>query len=170
VSKECCPKIVFLDLDGTVWSSLDISAQKPPFRKVSENKIVDFEGLPIELNFGVKEFLIWARRNRLKVYSLSWNIPEIAIEALKAFEIFEMFDGHFIEYHPYKGMLMKKALNNLGLDVKPCQIVYVDDRDMHLENVRKEVGNVVFIQIGVDVKHFLELKSVLKNLLRDKCV
>lgn len=162
---KCKPKVVFLDLDGTIWSSHDISAQTPPFKPLGGEEIVDYEGNIVKLKPGVREFLIWARKADIKVYSLSWNIPEIAYNALKAFGIYGMFKGHCIEYHPYKGRMMKNAVEKFKLNVKPCQIVYVDDRRIHLDNVRKEVGDVVFIQMNVDIKDFYELRSVLENML-----
>ncbi len=163
---KCKPKAVFLDLDGTLWSSYDISSQKPPFKRVGHLKIVDSEGSVVKLKQGVIEFLKWARNAGLKVFSLSWNIPEIAYAALKEFEIHGLFDGHCIEFHPYKGKMMKKAIEKYKLNIKPCEIVYVDDRRIHLHDVFEEVGKVVFIQMNVDVKDFYELKSIIEEMMR----
>ncbi len=162
---KCSPKVVFLDLDGTVWSSHDISLHKPPFKRVSDFEIIDSEGSLVKLKPGVIEFLKWAKSVGLKVYSLSWNIPEIAYEALKAFGIYELFDGHCIEFHPHKGKMMKKAFEKYKLTVEPCEIVYVDDRKTHLNEVLKEIGDVVFIQMNVDVKDFYDLKHILEKML-----
>jgi len=164
---KCSPKVIYLDLDGTVWSSRDISSQTPPFKKIGDFEIVDSNGLVVRLKPGVLEFLKWAKNTGLKVYSLSWNIPEIAYAALKAFGIYGLFDGHCIEFHSHKGKMMKKAFEKYKLDVKPCEIVYVDDRRIHLNEVLREIGDVVFIQMNVDVKDFYDLKHVLEKMLRE---
>jgi len=164
---KCSPKIVFLDLDGTVWSSHDISSQTPPFKRIGSFEIIDSEGLVVRLKPGVIEFLKWAKNVGLKVYSLSWNIPEIACEALEAFGIHELFDGHCIEFHPHKGKMMREAIEKCRLNVKPCEIVYVDDRRIHLDEIFREVGKIIFIQMNIDVKDFYDLKRILERMLRE---
>ena len=46
---------------------------------------------------------------------------------------------------------MKRALKEisrrLGVEVSPCEVVYVDDRDIHLEEIRRLVGDIIFIKM-----------------------
>ncbi len=168
---HCCPKVVFLDLDGTIWSSLDISSSIPPYTKLSDNAIKDSRGEVIVLRKGFRDFIKWLRNSlrHVRVYTLSWNIPWKALEALKAFGIVDLFDGHCIEYHPHKELMMKKALVNEGLRIRPCEILYIDDRTIHLSNIRELIGDVAFIHMGYDVKDFIELRKLLESVVTKLC-
>lgn len=167
---KCAPKIIFLDLDGTLWDSLDISQLKPPFKKVNSNTIVDSKGRYVRLFNGVKNFLSWLKAEGLKVVALSWNIYEIALEALKTFNILKFFDKLYIEYHPRKDLLMKRALkefsSELGMEIKPCHVIYIDDRDIHINDITSNVGDVFFIKMWDHVKDYNELKELIKSKLR----
>ncbi len=156
-------KVVFLDLDGTVWDHSDISSLIPPFRVVDDDVIKDRAGVEVRLRVGVREFLRFVRDLGLVVAALSWNDPEIALEALKAFKLVNYFDRLYIEPHPHKGLVMLKAIKELG--VEPEEVIYVDDRDIHLGEVRELVGNVKFIQFGKDVSGFKELKELIAGLV-----
>ncbi len=158
-------KVVFLDLDGTVWNHSDISSLIPPFRVVNDDVIKDRAGVEVRLREGVREFLRFARELGLVVAALSWNDPEIALEALKAFKLVNHFDRLYIEPHPHKGLVMLRAIKELG--VEPEEVIYVDDRDIHLSEVRELVGNVKFVQFGKDVKGFEELRGLLKDLIKN---
>ena len=170
----CCPRILFIDLDGTVWNCLDISLLTPPFTRINENEIIDSSGVIVKLFPKVRDFLKWAKNAGLYVASLSWNIREIAVEALKAFNIYELFDNHYIEFHPHKGIVMKKAINEIKTiiryEVKPCNIVYIDDRTIHLDEVKREVGNVVFIHMWKNFKDYDEVRRFLEKLIQEECM
>lgn len=170
---NCCPRALFMDLDGTVWSHLNISALDPPFTRISVDEISDATGVRVKLMDGVVEFLEWVRARGMVVASLSWNLEEVALAAIDAFGIGHLFDYHFIEYHPHKGVVMKKALERiearLGEKVEACQIVYIDDRDIHVNEVRRLVGDVVFIHMWKTLRSYGEVKSFIKKLLRERC-
>ncbi len=159
-----CPKAVMLDLDGVVWDHKDISSLIPPFKVVKDGVISDRAGVEVRLREGVKEFLSWAREQGLIVVTVSWNDPEVATEAIKSFGLQEYFMRNYIEPHPHKGVLIMRAVKELGLE--PEEVVYVDDRDIHLREVRELVGNVTFIKFGKGVKDFNELIKVLREMLR----
>ena len=164
----CKPKVIFLDLDGTVWDTLDVSSYRPPFRPVNDDVIVDSLGREVRLHEGVREFLSTVRKAGILVYALSWNVHEIAYDALRAFNLTNYFDGLYIEPHPEKDVMMSKALRHLrslGIDVKPCEIVYVDDRDIHIDQIRRAIGDVYFIRMWVDVKSFKELTNLILDML-----
>ncbi len=166
------PWVLFLDLDGTLWDHLDISSLKPPFRRVSEDSIVDSQGVPVRLYRDVVEVARWARRSGGFVVALSWNIPEVAVEALKAFNILDLFDYLGIEDHPDKGLVASKILGDLesrGYKVKPCRVVYVDDREIHVRGVRGRVGDITFIRAWVDFRNGEELRNRIAEALQRKC-
>ncbi len=166
---DCCPRLIFLDLDGTVWSSKDISTLVSPFRVVGD-ELVDSKGVRVRLYSGVREFLCSMGSNGLPVYSLSWNHMDKALEALRAFGIDSLFAGHYIEPHPRKGMVMARALKENGhAGLKPCEIVYIDDRDIHLNDVRTRVGEVFFIQLWKDIDSYSELTELILSRRRVFC-
>ncbi len=156
--------MLFLDLDGTVWDHPNISSLEPPFTRVSDNTIVDSTGIAVHLHQNVRRFLSEIRELGIKVIALSWNVYEIAYQALQAFDLVKYFDALYIEPHPHKGYLMAKALQELNLDVKPCEVLYIDDRDIHIDEIKAIVGNVVFIQAWKHFKSFNELLNLVKKL------
>jgi magnesium-dependent phosphatase-1 len=166
------PWVLFLDLDGTLWDHLNISSLKPPFRRVSEDSIVDSQGVPVRLYRDVVEVARWARRSGGFVVALSWNIPEVAVEALKAFNILDLFNYLGIEDHPDKGLVASKILRDLesrGYKVKPCRVVYVDDREIHVRGMRGRVGDITFIRAWVDFRNGEELRNRIAEALQRKC-
>ncbi len=163
--------ILFLDLDGTVWNHLDITATTPPYRKTGRNTIMDSNGEEIVLFEGVREFLEWARERGALVVSLSWNNPSKAVAALKEISLSALFDYHAIAPHPDKGVEAAKALRRIHEEMKcrPCLILYIDDRDIHVESVKKHVPGVAFLQAWKDFKSYSELRSIVEQLLARKC-
>ncbi len=146
-------KLVALDLDGTLWDCEDISLLIPPFRRVRE---------------GIEDFLKWCVAKGLILATLSWNDPRKALEALKALGLLRYFRYHAVEYHPRKHEMLLKLLRRLrdeGINVRPEEVVYVDDRDIHVDYMFKYVGPVKFLHFGVDVRDFHELRKVLEELL-----
>jgi len=161
------PVVLFIDLDGTVWNHLDVSALTPPFRRVSADVIEDSSGIKVRLHSGVREFLAGARNLGFIIASLSWNNPVKALEVLKAFGLSHYFDAHYIEPHPRKGELMAYALMDLservGVKLGPENVVYIDDRDIHVGEVREKVGNVLFLQAWRDFRDFKEALNIIKR-------
>ena len=169
----CCPRVLFIDLDGTIWDCLDLSLLTPPFTKINEDEIADSTGVVVKLFPKVRDFLKWAKDTGVYVASLSWNVREIAIEALKAFGIHELFNNHYIEFHPHKGIVMKKAINEIKAiirqEIRSCNIVYIDDRTIHLDEVRREVGDVIFIHMWRKYKDYDEVRMFLEKLIQEEC-
>jgi len=168
MNSDCCPKVVFIDLDGTLWKHRDVSITTPPYTKISDDAVVDANGVLIELFNGATDFLKELKNLGLKVFSLSWNNRDIAIQLLNVFGLSTFFDGHYIEQHPFKDRLMLRALKDLeaaGLTVKPCEIVYIDDRTIHLKRIYTYVGNVKFIHMWIRYKSFREVLAEISNLM-----
>ena len=143
-------KVVIFDLDGTIWNHGDISALSPPFKKVSDDIIEDSRGNLVKLYPYVKETLSELKSMDLVLAIASWNKEEIALSTLKAFNLINFFDYYCIEYHSRKEKMIKKLLNRINRErtrVYPIQIIYIDDRDIHLSNIIREVGEIYFIHM-----------------------
>lgn len=169
----CRPRALFIDLDLTLWNHSNLSLTNPPYTRVGVNAIVDSRGERIELNYGAREFLEWAREAGLMLFTLSWNEPAKAVKALKALGVDALFNGIYVEPHHRKDLVMLKALKDLeekGISLKPCEIIYVDDREIHGEQVKNSVGDVVFVLMWKDVKDFIELRKFVNELLNAQCI
>jgi len=161
-------KLVALDLDGTLWDCEDISLLTPPFRRVREGVIADSEGREVRVREGAEDFLKWCVAKGLILVTLSWNDPRKALDALGALGLLKYFHRHAVEYHPRKHEMLLKLLKRLqdeGIDVRPEEVVYVDDRDIHVDDVVKHVGPVKFLHFGKDVRNFRELRKLLEGLM-----
>jgi magnesium-dependent phosphatase-1 len=144
------PFILFLDLDGTLWTHKDVSSMKPPFQQIDNMTVTDSSGQTLRVYSEMLELIDWAKSIGAIVSSLSWNIPDKAVEVLKLLGLYDLFDYHAIEPHPNKNEYMKKVLHlvarEYGRTFKPCEIVYIDDRTIHLEDILRSIGKIVFIQ------------------------
>ncbi|MEZ0318490.1 MAG: magnesium-dependent phosphatase-1 [Pyrobaculum sp.] len=158
--------LVALDLDGTVWDHEDISSLYPPFRRISQLQIADSKGVVVTLRKHVRDFLIWARGGHI-LSTLSWNDFDVAYQALKAFEIDHYFHYLVIEPHPRKDKMLWRLLRRIkeekGIEVRPSDILYIDDRDIHIGQIRENLGPVRFLQFGKDVSCFTEVIEYLKS-------
>ena len=154
---------MILDLDGTLWDHPDISSLSLPFEKVDDRTLADSRGVRVHLFEGVREFLQHCRALGLKLAVASWNVYEKAYEALRVFDIDRFFDVLTIEPYPRKELMIEKILSYLGLDIE--DVLYIDDRPIHLEGIRARLGGVAFLQAWKDFKDFYELSRILNDIL-----
>jgi len=166
-----CPKVVFIDLDGTIWDCFDISSLTPPFQRVNKDVIVDKFGTKVSLYPGARDFLKWLKEKSFIVAVLSWNMFSIAYSAMKKLSLVRYFDLLYIEHHPHKGYMIMRALREIeekfGIKVSPYEIVYIDDREIHLSEIKKLIGNVIFIKMWEDSITFSEVKNKIELMLKD---
>lgn len=159
--------LVAVDLDGTVWDHKDISSLYPPFRRISTHVIVDKNGEAVNLRPRVEDFLKWARQEGFILSTLSWNDYDVAYQALRAFELDRYFHYIVVEPHPRKDKMLYRLLQQIkrerGVEIRPQDVVYIDDRDIHLREILENVGPVKFIHFGKDVKCFSEIPPLLSN-------
>ncbi|MET1160056.1 MAG: magnesium-dependent phosphatase-1 [Thermoprotei archaeon] len=154
-------KLVFIDLDLTIWDHWDASRLKPPFRRVSRDCIVDSTGESLCLYPCVREFLGELRKRGILVSSLSWNNPVIVLEILKVLSLNRYFDFHGIEYTPEKHLVARKVLEEVSARtnevIKPCEIVLIDDNEKHYQQLLHSIGEIKYIKPGKDYSSLCEL-------------
>ncbi|MGC8565662.1 MAG: magnesium-dependent phosphatase-1 [Thermoplasmata archaeon] len=156
--------LLAMDLDGTVWDHLDISSVQPPYIRIDEGIIENTKGIKIKVYKEAIDFIKWSKNNGAIVTSLSWNITKYAMEALKVLGIENLFDYHLIEYHPEKYKLLLKLLKELenkGIKILPKNIVYIDDRDIHINDIKKYIGDIIFIWMWKNTKNYDDVKKII---------
>ena len=162
--------ILAMDLDGTLWNHLNISGVSPPYMRVDDASIKNNDNVIITLYKSALDFMKWAKSNGAIITSLSWNRTDYVNEALSKFGITELFDYHSTDYTPDKDQRLLKLIEKLklsGIDITPDRIVYVDDRDIHMEAIRKNIGDIIFINIWKDIKNYDEAKKIVEdNILK----
>lgn len=69
-----------------------------------------------------------------------------------------------VEAHPHKDRTIGATLQELtrdGVALRPDEVVFVDDKPMHLTQVRQVLGPIQTLQVGVDVT---DLRGVLTHI------
>ncbi|WP_456423358.1 magnesium-dependent phosphatase-1 [Thermococcus sp.] len=149
-------RLLVLDLDGTLWNHGDASRLSPPYR-FSGDCLFDSKGERLCLFPGVREFLEWAK-GKFILSIASWNVEEIVKPILEGFGLWDYFLFPKIETHPDKGDMILRTvrdLENAGYTVG--DVIYVDDRDIHIDGVKSVFPSIRFIRMWDDVKSFGEL-------------
>ena len=163
------PWLLMMDLDGTVWDHLDISSVRPPYRVAGPGRIENQDGIVITVFPAAIEFIRWCRSNGAITCTLSWNHREYVMEALEKLGIMDLFDYHETEFSPAKDqriLHLLDVLRNKGITISPDRIVYVDDRDIHMDDIRQNVGNIVFLHIWKGVRNYEEARAIIrKNII-----
>ncbi len=164
------PWIVFFDLDGTLWDHLDVSATSPPYSKISVSIISDSKGVRMHLLPGAVDFIKWVRTNGGLISTCSWNEYEKAYKALEAFGIVELFDFQKIATHPKKYVLMEEVLKQLREDGKPVssnRLFYLDDRDLHIKDVKARFPELTFFQMWKNGTNYERVKKSIASRLAE---
>lgn len=164
--KKADPWLLAMDLDGTLWDHLDISTVPPPYFADGKGRLRSADGTTIQLFPDAIDFIRWCKRSGAKVTSLSWNKPEYVLQALKALKVAELFDFHATEFTEEKHEMLLGLLRKLGRSgvvIPPHRVVYVDDRDIHIRDIRRRVGDVVFIHIWGEVSDYDAARRVVRK-------
>jgi HAD superfamily phosphatase (TIGR01681 family) len=165
-------KLVVLDCDGTLWDHLDVSGLALPFRQVAPDSVEDAQGVRVTLFSGTRALLEGLRQRGIVISAASWNHPEPVFQIFHLLDIGRYFTHPQVEFHPDKALMISRLLQTLaaeGLalalsDEAPSrppfrgvrrdgasEVLYIDDRTLHIEHVRQVVGNIHFLQMGMDV-------------------
>lgn len=156
-------RLFVLDLDSTLWDHEDASALVLPY-EFSGDCLTDSLGQELCLFPGVRGFLEWASE-RFVLSIASWNIEERVRPILEGFGLWNYFIFPKIEGHPDKGDMIRRTieeLRSIGYDID--DIIYIDDRAIHIDGVKMAVPGVDFIHMWVDAKSFEELMELLERM------
>jgi len=155
-------KLLVLDLDGTLWDHEDASQLVPPY-KFQGDMLIDAYKKELHLFPGVRDFLEWASE-RFILTIASWNLEERVRPILEGFGLWDYFMFPKIEGHPNKADMIKRTveeLTSIGYSLE--EIIYVDDRAIHIDDIRTIFPDIKFIQMWVDAKSFEELRELLER-------
>ncbi|MGQ9552268.1 MAG: magnesium-dependent phosphatase-1 [Candidatus Bathycorpusculaceae bacterium] len=162
-------RLVIFDADKTLWSHSDISMLALPFRLINGNAISDANSETFCLFEGIRELLSELQRRNVIVALASWNEAEPVKEALRLFGIEKFFKIVKAEFHPNKHFMIEDILSELlneGIKIKPEEILYVDDRTIHLERIVERIGPLHFVQMWVDAKTPDEILKLIEHIQR----
>ena len=159
-------RLVILDLDRTLWDHHNVTDLRLPFRRVDAETVEDAGGVRVRLRPGVRELLGGLRERGVLISVASWNEPAPVFAILDQLELTEFFICPQVAPHPYKERTIAALLQELaarGVAVAPEEVLFVDDRELHLRRVRAAVGPVQTLHAGVEIS---DLRDVLKALNR----
>ncbi|ASJ07753.1 magnesium-dependent phosphatase-1 [Thermococcus siculi] len=156
-------RLLVLDLDGTLWDHEDASRLVSPY-DFHNDYLVDSIGEELHLFPGVRDFLDWASE-RFLLSIASWNIEERVGPILEGFGLWDYFLLPKIEGHPDKADMIRRTIEELeSIGYTIDDVIYVDDRAIHVDRIKMELPEVDFIHMWVDVKSFEELRQLLEKL------
>jgi magnesium-dependent phosphatase-1 len=148
-------KLVVFDADKTLWSHPNVSELTLPFKLVNTGVVSDARGETFHLFNGIRDVLTTLQKRNIMITVASWNKPEPVKKALELFNIDRFFRNVKAEFHPSKHLMIERTLLELagdGVKLKPEEILYVDDRDLHVDKIREKIGAIHFIQMWIDAK------------------
>ncbi len=157
-------RLLMLDLDRTVWDHPDVTSTVPPYVRVSD-AVLDGRGETIRLLPGIVELLSWAAASGVAVAALSWNEPAKATAVLNAFSLARYFRYVYIEPHPMKHAMVSRLIERYvseGGTKNFAEMLYIDDKDIHVHDVWRYVGPIPFLQWGRDLTDYRVLLSWLR--------
>ncbi len=160
------PWILAMDLDGTVWDHLNISGVEPPYTRINATSIKNRDNITVTLFEDAVKFIKWARDNGAITTTLSWNRRDYVDEALETFGIAGLFDYSSTDHTPDKDQRLLKLINildEIGIYIPVDRVVYVDDRDIHMDAIKKNVGDIVFINIWKSTINYGDASKIVKE-------
>jgi magnesium-dependent phosphatase-1 len=157
-------RLVILDLDLTLWDHRNVTALALPFRRIGDDTVEDERGVRVSLYPGVRRLLDGLRTRGLIIACASWNDPRPVEAIFDLLGLGHYFDHKKVEPHPHKQQTIGALFAELAASGAPLaadQVLYVDDRTLHLQAVRDAVGPIQFLQFGVDIQSLDEVLAYL---------
>jgi magnesium-dependent phosphatase-1 len=108
----------------------------------------------VTLFSGTRAMLEGLRQRGIIISVASWNHPEPVFQFFHLLDIGWYFRHPQVEFQPDKAAMISRLLQTLaaeGLALRPNEVLYVDDRTLHIEHVRQVVGDIHFLQMGIDI-------------------
>lgn len=157
-----------MDLDGTLWDHYDISTLKPPFKKTSRYTFIDSNNVEVHVYELAVKILEYSLERKIITSTLSWNNPEIALEALKTIELDRLFHYHAIENHPDKAKMTLKIANLVKRSYGCSEVypIYIDDRELHLNDMINALPNLLYIKAWKTCTNFNDCIALIENYLK----
>lgn len=153
-------RLVILDCDRTLWDHHNVSELRLPFSRIDTDTIQDAGGVRVRLQPGARGLLHALRERGVLTSIASWNRPEPVFAIFELLGLSEFFVRPKVEFHPYKERTVTSLLQELaseGVALRPEEVLYVDDRPLHLRRVRAALGPLVTLQAGVDIRDLREI-------------
>jgi magnesium-dependent phosphatase-1 len=157
-------RLVILDCDRTLWDHHNVSELTPPFSRVDDQTVQDARGVRVRLRPGARELLAGLRTRGVLISIASMNHPEPVLAIFDLLELTEFFTRPKVEPHPHKDRTIGATLRELAADgavLQPDEVVFVDDKPMHLTQVREALGSIRTLQAGVEIT---DLREVLAHI------
>ncbi|MEM0173529.1 MAG: magnesium-dependent phosphatase-1 [Sulfolobaceae archaeon] len=159
-------KVVIFDADKTLWDHHNISEFEGELIRIDKDTITDSKGNKLKLAEGVRDTLEFLKSMKKIIGMATWNYEEKLIKILTMLEIRDYFDIIISRPYPYKFIMIKEIIRMLierGIQIKPEEILFVDDRRQHFGYVWLYNGNIKCIEMWKDVKSFNELLDFIKK-------
>jgi magnesium-dependent phosphatase-1 len=153
-------RLIIFDCDLTLWNHEDASELKHPLTLVSADTLEDTRGTRVTLFPQVRGVLAELEQRGYLLSVCSWNRPEPVMEMLRLFGIRRHFRHPKAEYHPNKGAMIADMLGEFaaeGIRLSPDQVVFIDDRTLHTEEILQRLPGLHVVQMWVDVKDHNDL-------------
>jgi len=159
-------KLVIIDADRTMWTHHNVSALIPSFEFIAQDVAQDRYGSKVELHKGFRAFLDFVKGKGTLLSLASWNEPENVFELLSLFNVDGYFVSPIVEPHPNKHLMLQKIitkLNQKGIGILPNEILFIDDNDRYLGEIKEAVGDVNYLKYGVDVTNWIDVINRIKK-------
>ncbi len=157
---EMAVKLVILDCDLTLWNHNNVSELRLPFSRLDADTVQDANGVQVRLLPGGRELLAGLQARGILVSIASWNLREPVFAILDLLGLTAYFTRPKVEPHPYKERTIAGLLEEFaaeGIVFRPDEVLYVDDRALHLRRVRETVGAIRTLRPGRDIKDLREV-------------
>jgi len=160
-------KLVILDCDLTLWDHANVTALQLPLARVDAETVQDADGVRVTLVPGVRELLSGLHARGILVSIASWNQPDPVFAILDLLDLSRYFTHPKVEPHPYKERTITALLSELateGIVLQADEVLYVDDRALHLRRVREAVGAIHTLRPGDEVKDLHDVVSYVDQI------
>lgn len=157
-------KLVVFDLDHTLWDHPNVSSLVFPLTLVTSDSVEDAERSKVTLFRGIRETLEALRDRGLVLSVASWNDPPPVLELLRLFGLGELFKYPQVEWDVPKVEMIRRTVRlirrNLHVDIRPEEILFVDDNEKHHEIVREQEKGIRLAKAWVNPKSPTELLNL----------
>ncbi len=153
-------RLVILDCDRTLWDHANVSELVLPLSCVDVDTVQDSTGVRVRLRPGARELLRELQARSILVSIASWNQPDPVMAILDLLGLRVYFTRPKVEPHPYKERTIATLLAEIaseGIVLRPDEVLYVDDRALHLRRVRDALGAIHVLRPGADLSDLREV-------------